>query len=365
MSRARFTPWAALLLAPLGAGACSTDFEAQSKVLGLRALALRSEPASGTPGANVKVRLLAADGGTKPNAPSRRLEIVWIGGCHNPPTRQFYACYPLLSLVASASESKLLSTPPSRFPAGIFKTAAFTLDDPGASDFDFTLPFDILTAAPRASADPIHFGVSYAFFALCAGELRTNPTLTDRPPFECIDPNTSEKLGYRDFITGFSTLYTYEGVENHSPTINGVSFKGLDLSALGACTSDADCKASVDAAGDLDATCGPALTCIPRVRACKKGDCPTYLIEPHVERDSAEALPEGGSEVVWANFYATSGSFDVDTQLISDRNVGWLGDRGAYFKPTNQPGELVSLWLTLNDQRGGATWRSFQVRVGD
>ena len=365
MATTRYSRWAPVL-ACLGLAACSTDFEKQSEVLGLRALALRSEPASGSPGADIKVRLLAADGGAKADAAPRRLELVWIGGCNNPPTRQFYACYPLLNLVASAMESKALSTPTARFPKGVLKTAAFTLDDPAAADFDFTLPTDILTSAPRASADPIHFGVSYAFFALCAGELRPNPKLTDRVPFDCYDPNTSEKLGYRDFVTGFSTLYTYEGLENHVPTLDSVTLDGLDLSTLASsCESDDDCQARISTPIGLGAVCNAAHTCTPRVRACTKDDCPTYLIEPHIGSDSAEPLPEGGREVVWANFYADSGSFDVDTQLVSDRNVGWLGDRGAYFKPPQQAGRSVDLWLTVNDQRGGATWQTFQVLVGD
>lgn len=355
-----------ILLASLGAAACSTDFEKQSEVLGLRALALRSEPASGAPGANVKVRLLAADGAVQPGTAARRLELVWIGGCNNPPTRQFYACYPLLNLVAHAVDAKALSTPSTRFPKGVFKATTFTLDDPSAADFDFTLPADIVTSAPQLSADAIHFGVSYAFFALCAGELRPNPQLTDRVPFDCYDPNTSEKLGYRDFVTGFSTLYTYESVENHSPTLDRVTLDGLDISSFSSpCETDNECQDLVGASNGLGAVCDAAHACRLRVRPCTKDDCPTHLIEPHVARDSAEPLPEGGSEVVWANFYATSGSFDVDTQLISDRNVGWLGARGAYFKPPKQPGGTVDLWLTLNDQRGGATWQSLQVLVGE
>ncbi len=346
--------------------ACTSDFEAPSAIRGLRVLALRSEPASGTPGETVKIQLLAADGGVAPGDAPRHVELVWIGGCHNPPTRQFYACYPFLGAVASALDSTAIATPPSRFPPGIFKASSFTLPAKDEAAFDFVLPADVLSAAPHASRDAIHFGVSYTFFALCAGELRPNPELTDRIPFDCFVPGTQEKLGYRDFVTGFATLYTYEGLQNTNPVISSLTFNGVDTASFAVpCETDADCAHLVAPESQgFGAVCSSRL-CAPRVSACKHDGCPEYLVTPHLASGTAEPLPEGGTEVTWANFYATQGSFEADTELLNDRSAGWLGERGTNFKAPAAAADFVDLWVTVNDQRGGAAWQSVRIVVGD
>jgi hypothetical protein len=311
----------------------------------------------------VKLDLLASDGGAKPEDPPRKLQLLWLAGCHNPPTRQFYGCFPLLNLAAQLASPQVIATPPTRFPPGFFKISTLELPGSSGTGFEFIVPDNILKTAPRSSADAIHFGVSYAFFALCAGELRANPKITDGVPFECFAPGGTEPLGFRDFVTGFSTLYTYQGADNQNPTLAGLSFQGVDLSELGQpCSSDADCAEQVGTEAGFDAGCAPSGVCSPSVAPCRGNDCAKFLVEPRVENSVGEKLPEGGSEIVWASFYATNGSFDVDAQLVSDRHLGFLGARGAYFKAPNAVG-AINVWVTLNDQRGGASWQKFEVLV--
>ncbi len=345
---------------------CDTDFEKPSAVRGIRVLAVRSDPASGVPGTSVKLELLAADGGAPAAGRARTLQLLWLAGCNNPPTRQFYGCFPLLHAAASLIDTKVISTPASRFPPGIFKATSFELSDASSTGFEFVVPQDILTSAQRSSVDAVHYGVSYAFFALCAGELRTNPKITDGIPFECFAADGSKPLGYRDFVTGFSTIYTYDGATNQSPELKGLNFQGTALSHLAEpCSSDADCAGLVESDAGFDAGCAPSGVCSPRVRPCRGKDCSKFLVEPLVDRSVAEALPEGGSEVVWTSFYSTDGSFDDDTLLVNDRHAGFLGNRGTSFKPPSDAVGAVNVWVTLNDQRGGATWQSFEVLVSE
>ncbi len=316
----------ALAVAALG---CDAGFDPQSEVHGLRVLAVRPEPASGSPGATISLDMLVADGKTGPGEPPRPLEMAWLFGCHNPPSRLYYACIPPLRELA-ASVSSLDELPPG--------TVAF---GPRAS---FDLPDDILSAAPQLEMDPIHFGVSYAFFAVCAGKLVLRPDFTDRLPIDCVDPNTGASRGASDFVVGFTTLYSYDGDVNQNPELDALTFDGTDV-------PDLDC---VDDPG-----------CLPRVSPCvsaDRGKCPVHRVAPHVTAGSIEAIP-GGSEILWASYYATAGEFTADTQLVSDKSLGQVGDYSGSFRAPASPVGVVRLWVTVNDQRGGAVFRSFDVNV--
>jgi hypothetical protein len=125
---------------------CEPGFAPPSEVTTLRVLAVQPEPASGSPGVPVELSMLVADGKTEPDEPARPLQIAWLLGCHNPPTRLYFGCLPILRVLANGVDD------PSSVPPG---TVAF------GTDVTFPIPDDILSAAPRVSTDPVHFGVSY------------------------------------------------------------------------------------------------------------------------------------------------------------------------------------------------------------
>jgi len=334
---------------------CANDFTAPSLVDSLRILAVQAEPASGAPGQTSTLKLVVADGALAAQgaAAPRPLQIAWLSGCHNPPTRQFFGCYPELSAVAAKLSPRVLDTPESAVPRAFLGTGdSYALD----------VPADILSAAPLLAGDSVHFGVSYVFFGVCAGELRARPDVSDRVPLDCVDPSSGAPLDRRDFVTGFSTLFSYEGVTNHNPILSGVRFGSTELTDR-ACQSDSDCRgdAAPSEAG-FELSCGSQNTCVPSLPSCTGDSCPEFSVTPEVDRASAEVLPGSpGTETLWADFYADGGHFDSATQLINDSSAGWVADQGTRFRiPRDRQGS-VQLWVGVHDQRGGVALRAFEL----
>lgn len=351
----------AVLLVTAALSACDDEFEAPSEVRGVRVLAVRADPASGQPGGTTHLTMLVAD-----QRAGRKLEVAWLGGCHNPPTRQFYGCQSQLRAAAELLEKRVLLTPANRLPAGSFSATEVTPSGASAElAFEFELPADILSNAVRISTDAVHYGVSFVFFAVCAGELRPSLHAEAQVPFECHDAASGQELGYRDFVTGFATVYSFEGLRNSNPELSSVRFAGIDPDALAVrCANDADCSALIgENRPGVAARCAVGGYCVPRVEPCAGDECREFPVSVDSSPATAEPLPEGGSEMVWSNFYTNGGTFDVDTVLLSDRRAGWLEPQPAYYEPPRQPVGLVDLWVTINDHRGGAVWRSFQILV--
>jgi hypothetical protein len=330
---------------------CSEGFDSPSKVQGLRAFAVRAEPASGVPGQSATLELLRGDRQEADGEPEREVEVAWLGGCHAPPSRQFFDCYPLLVEVAKRLEPRVLDTPEGRFPSGIF----------GSGDrFQIEIPEDVLERTPKLETDPVHFAPSFTFFAVCAGELVPRPELTDRVPLGCVSKSTGEPVSTDDFVIGFSTLYTLEGATNQNPELRGLRFDG-GLVTSASCDADADCE-PLEGAPELEMACAPSSRCAPVVPVCAEG-CPGHQVLPLIARSSAERLPnEDYSEVVWANFFANAGEFGKEAQLVNDRASGWVSEFASKWKPPKRPG-TARIWVTVNDQRGGAAWSTFDVIV--
>jgi hypothetical protein len=334
--------------------ACQAGFEPPSRVDSLRVLAVRPEPASGAPGETVSLEILVADGtASNSGEQARPIEIAWLGGCHNPPSRLYFDCFPTLSSIAEELSQTVAETPPDALPPGAFGIG---------STFSLPTPDDILASAPLAQNDTARFGVSYVFFAACAGELRARPSRRDQVPLACVNPATGRERGPNDFVQGFATLFTFEGVRNENPIVTGLRFGSLAVVDQ-ECSQDSDCDGLAEPG---KYACLESRRCAPVVRRCRDdGDCPRILVFPDIDPESAETLPgEGAREIVWANFYATDGDFDTGTQLVNDRVSGFIEEHGAYFRPPLEAGR-VELFVTVHDQRGGTAWSSFEIAVGD
>ena len=78
--------------------------------------------------------------------------------------------------------------------------------------------------------------------------------------------------------------------------------------------------------------------------------------------DALVILSNDLAEIIWANYYANAGRLNVSSQLVNDRASGWVADYSARFRPPREPVE-ATIWVTVNDQRGGAAWVSFDVLV--
>jgi hypothetical protein len=84
-------------------------------------------------------------------------------------------------------------------------------------------------------------------------------------------------------------------------------------------------------------------------------------VSPRVAPESAERVSNGG-EILWASYYASAGDFATSTQLVNDRATGLVADYSGTFRAPAQAGP-VRIWVTVNDQRGGATWQTFDLTV--
>jgi hypothetical protein len=347
-------------LALAGSG-CQSDFVPQSAILGLRVLAVRSVPASGSPGATIALDMLLADDRppiTSNGKPTPQdVAIAWLGGCHNPPGRQYYACLPALQRLAGGMTSGDGQSAPADVAFGTNLT-----------HFEEKLPDDILSAAPKLSTDPVHYGVSYVFFAVCTGTLA--PDVASPFPVTCKDASGAS-IGPSGFVIGFATIYSYDGEENQNPVLASVAFDGVPMpmaspdaaSGLVPCTTDDDCAGVMFAHA---AACSASGVCAPSVGPCNGSACPGFRVSPELSPASVESY-SGGDEIIWASYYGTHGSFGDDTRLVVDRMNGIVGDYSSIWKPPgpNSDGSrrTARLWVTLNDERGGATWGFFDVVV--
>jgi hypothetical protein len=352
------------LIALLAVAGCDSGFDPPSLLDSLRVLAVKPEPASGTPGTSSRLTLAYADGTRNEDGSLRAprdVQIAWFGACHNPPSRMYFACYPVLTAIAEHLSPKVVDTPLAGVPAGVFGIG---------NQFELALPPDLLSSAPQTSTDPLHYGVSYAFFAVCAGELRPRPDFHDRVPLECVDPVSGEVLGHRDFVSGFTTLFSYESDVplNQNPRLTSVNVAGAPIPVPSSgCSEDDDC-ADVSLGAPLEGACERLSgRCLPRVAPCpESGDCPTIDVSPELERSDAEPLPgQNAREVLWASYYATAGKFDPATELVNDQKTGWIDDHASLYSPPRRAVGRVELWVTVNDQRGGVDYRKLELLVRD
>lgn len=337
------------LVATLG---CGTDFPPASEVGGLRVLAVHQYPASGEPGATVTLDMLLADPriiGLAGDAPAPELSITWFGGCHNPPGRAYFACLPAMRELARRASDGTLSPEEAAGHVGTGPT------------FDVTLPDDILSAAPLVAHDPVHYGVSFAFFVVCAGTPGFDPSITEGLPVTCTTSD-GKRVGPSGLVVGFTTIYTYD-VVNADPVMTSVDFDGEEMLASTR-TIQRFCSSEDECTGEYRhrRTCTEDThTCAPVIGACSGDSCPEIRVTPHIDTASVERYSDG-YEVMWASYYATSGSMSTESRLVVDREAGLTGDPSAKWKMPDSP-RTSRIWVTINDQRGGADWAFFDVAV--
>lgn len=347
------------------------DFSDPRRVTGVRVLAVTPDPASGSPGARVALRMEVVDAAQFPREQtgdggadgSPALSVAWLGGCHNPPSDQHYGCYPLLQQIAARLPSPL---PTSAAEVPESERLAWGL----GTRFAVEVPSDILEGR-ELSTDALPFGVSFAFFAACRGQLVPAPELGDGVPLRCVSER-GESAGSEGFVRGFATVYTYAAGINRPPVVLGRSIDGIDAIER-ACNTDADCADL--AQGPLDAACArPVSTriageepaserrCLPRVASCAAPPCRNYALMPRLDVTSIEpdpsAAPPGGpapNEVIWVKYYSI-GAVSEDEVLVNDRASGLNPNYAVRFRPPPRPSEApVPVWAVVQDSRGGAS----------
>ena len=328
-------------------GGCSEEEPPDDDALTIAAV--RVDPPSGQPGDTLTAEVLHA-GRMYPDEDESAYEVAWLGGCHNPPSGEYYGCLPgLLDWVQDLS-SPVSSTP------GAWRDEHRDVFGLGAT-FAFELPRNIVL--PEAeSSDRLPYGVSYLFFAVCRGQLEPAPEITNTVPLRCVGA-AGQTLGVADFAVGYATVFTHADAENRLPELSGLRLDG-EVMAEATCDTDEDC-ASLD---------GPHTTygcddtrCLPILPRCEAADCPAHELEPQVTPESYEPnpfTPEQATEVLRLRLYSrlTLTEDDLEGLLPGSRPRTELESPSA-----DQPLGVEPVWVVISDNRGAMNWQTWNVLV--
>jgi len=349
-----------LLVSTALAAGCVEVVDRPSDIDTLRVLAVRTDSPFTPPGSRPRIEMLLYDGSpsaVEPDTARRRVQVLWIGTCVNPPGDLYFNCYPALrATLAALTDADLAAE---RIPAGTPEGALGF-----GTRFSAEMPADAISSRTAASGVVYPYGVLFVFYAACAGELRhvSDGGASGDLPIGCFRPGSDQALGQEDFEFGYYPVYAYDQLVNHVPVAGPLAF-GAGSSAT-PCTDASACGAQE--------TCGSKGMCIPVVAACSADDaddCPPYALEPAIDRASAEPavsahVPESQAklETIWVSYYGTGGRFDKDARIVNDASAGWFDAYGGVWRAYRASGE-VHLFAVVRDNRGGVTWLSQDVQI--
>jgi len=389
-------------LAPLG---CGATFDPPTEIKTLRILGVQKDKPYAEPGDVVKLSMLwhdgaqpilvldaaggqagdgasvgvggAADMGAGPvNTSKRKVNVTWLGGCLNPPSDSYSGC---LAQYAQAFAAGAV-TPVDGVAAADLPASGITFGT--GAEFSVKIPTEADLGKPgsvlHASQDPRlpYYGLSYVFFALCAGQLAPGD---EHFPLHCLDEN-GQNLGPDDFVLGYSAIYFFERGPSGEPYLNanpqttGLKFGPADVtpvtcfgeSCLGSCT-DGVCENRPAEAVNRDQF--PTLF----MPACKEdGDpakCPPHDLRLDIDPTTFEpdevtndSYGRGFREQMWLDYYSTRGRFRSATKLLNDATRGYNDQNGTQFYAPKAPGP-VELWVVLHDNRGGVSWAGTTLMI--
>ncbi|MCC6647487.1 MAG: hypothetical protein IT374_18185 [Polyangiaceae bacterium] len=335
-----------LAAAPSLVAACGDDFESPSSVTSVRVLAVELDAPFARPGADVTLTMLVHDGGA-PLGAARPLSIAWFAGCDDPDDDSPAACYPRLAWLRGLSPDELAGTAP-RGDGALGHGEVFKV----------RVPPDLITRhAPRVG-EPVPRGLSYVFFAVCAGALVADGAARPRAgvPVRCVDAETGVDAGPSRFVSGYATVRAYDDLVNHNPVLASVSVGGA---APASCDAEAACP---DGAPCVDGRCALSL---PRCDAGSRDDCPAIAVLPTLEDasfelDEAAASPgvPAEGELLWAAYFTTAGAFDAPVRTIFEPTDGRRPAAETAGALRLDPGFAgpMRVWSVVHDGRGGVAW---------
>lgn len=349
----------AMLASHAIAGGCAASFDPASRVNALRVLAVTPDkpyinlaPANpdGTfPDTFVNFEMTLFDGYTDPEGGSatRPIQIVWLGGCFDPPGDQYFACYEQLGGVLK-DISSLGSLPEGV--AGVGPT------------FKLKIPRDIVTKRPAPPVGP-HYGIGYVFFIVCAGQIMpVPPDGTGKAPdfpLGCFDGN--KRLGAESFVAGYTQIYSFaDERQNENPAMAGMKLddkdmpEGNDLSLIPtvkACPLTEDERRTPSCTQETPASCEPMTL--------------KAIIDPGVAEIDPDGKTKDGApitEAVWISYFADRGDIAPGLVLVNDAVSGFNPDFEAGWLPPAEPG-ITTVWAVLRDARGGSSVVQRLIRV--
>jgi hypothetical protein len=356
--RALLAPLAPLALPALLAAlaSCSEPLDPPSRLDGLRVLAVKTEPPLARPGERVSLEMLAVDGAA--GDPARRVRKLWLGGCHAPEGDLPSSCFDRL-----APALRALSP-------GDLDDELAPLDGPAAgivgfgNQFQQDVPLDAVARGPAPSAGVPRYGLSYVFFAACAGSLRPLGERQAAPhglAITCLLPDGSTAPA-RDFVVGYVPIKAYDELRNQPPIIRGLTVAGLAPSGA-ACDEGAACPAGE--------ACGTQGACVPVVPACTASsddDCEAPPFVAIVGADSVELDPTSlppSPETVWVAYFMERGKLGDDARLVSDPGGGVRPPEALASGIIPARGHVgpARLWAVARDNRLGVSWASQEILV--
>jgi hypothetical protein len=344
MKRAPLLLTAALALsATLG---CGPQFDLSSELKSLRVLTVKKDKPYAQPGETVKMQMLWHDAkGPRP------VQRVFIGGCFNPPADLYYACFPQLAELAAEG----------------------TLPLSAGDTFETSLPSDLISS--RGAVDPGQdpYGLAIVFFAVCAGSLSLDASSTGDTsyglPVRCLD-DEGQPLGSDDFVVGYTSVYSFLGVENHNPTFTLDSESGATQFMIAGESAPADCvgEACQDAADvEVDCSVEGEARCIASCEDDGEPSCPALqiapLIDETVEEDprTSELVGAPTGEQMWVNYYVDQGSIS-EVRLVNDATTGWNAAYRGELRAPKATGPM-KVWAVVHDNRGGIDFARITLMV--
>lgn len=365
---------------------CAPEFDPASELASLRVLAVKKDKPYARPGEDVKLHMLWADAS---GVQGRTLQIQWLVGCYNPPGDLYSLCLsspalrglPTLpdpsALPTAAADAGLPGADAAASPSGVDAGAAPADGAPELSipvrelelvggdfpiklgygeDFTFRMPERIVEDKPQSSSVP-DYGVAYVFFAICAGELRV--VQDEDFPLACFDGN--RRLGSRDFVAGYTTVYAYEdaSIVNHNPVITGLRIGGkkADIDCIGE-----QCSGLITPSSDEKGACDSSNT-LELCDSCSVDIEPLIDQSQPAEDDVVLSKIRGSdfSEQMWINYYLDRGEFGRDLRLLNDAVKGWNRQYAGEYQPREKG--TAYLWAVAHDNRGGADWVRARVCI--
>jgi hypothetical protein len=337
-----------LLTASLALGStlgCGPQFDPSSEVTTLRVMGVKKDKPYAQPGDDVTLNLLWHD------PQNREVQRAFIGGCVNPPGDLYYGCFESFQRLQASG-----NLPPIGF----------------QDDFTVTLPDDIVSGrgGPVEPGQP-RYGLYIVFFAVCAGQLDVvmgESSEGAAVPVRCLD-ESGEPLGSEDFIVGYSSIYSFDGVSNTNPdfAVDGagageflIAGKKVQADCVGA---DCQGKAPVE----VDCAAEPE-RCIAPCEDDGDPECPAVEVAPAidqsvVERDdvSSDLFDSEVTEQQWINYYVDHGSIS-EVRLLNDSTTGWNAKYRGRLRAPKDAGPL-QVWAVSHDNRGGMDFARVTLRV--
>jgi hypothetical protein len=352
---------------------CGVDFDSISQIEGLRVLGVQKSQPFAEPGETVDLRLLYHDTGVRGDNETegepRDISLFWLSGCENPPGDLYALClegFARMFEQAGVDDSVDFSDLDEEQAARLFIEAAEAGIRFGDGEtFSLDIADDIISRRPPVSERGVtRYGLNHVFFAACAGELELDPA-GDTFPIRCVD-GRGRDVTSRDFVAGYTSVFSYDGLSNDNPRIEGIEIEGERLANELVCLG-AECQVVPP---DPNRECQPDDFTIPHCEdqedepSCERFEFQALIDPNSVDLDGALSRQSGKpvEEQMWVNYHTDRGKLKFDVALVNDVVTGFNGEPSTEYIASGVPGP-AHVWAVVRDNRGGVDWARFRICV--